>query len=166
MCDDQGNYVDFDEDDLLPTLEQIDDMDIYPYKLSEEDQKIVNGVYDKLLKEMMDKHNAENQQYIAYQRHKLENWAKVQEEQLMINIQEITEEADGLIEQAKQCNNFYEKVDIRKNAEEKLAQAKKMMGNYYQKVSQINEEVQKEIENFEKHLITNPILPFKIVLKF
>lgn len=166
LCDDQGNYVDFDEDDLLPTLEQIDDIDIYPYKLSEEDQKIVNGVYDKLLKEMMDKHNAENQQYIAYQRHKLENWAKVQEEQLMINIQEITEEADGLIEQAKQCNNFYEKVDIRKNAEEKLAQAKKMMDNYHQKVSQINEEVQKEIEEFEKHLITNPILLFKIVLKF
>ena len=23
----QGNYVDFDEDDLLPTLEQIDDID-------------------------------------------------------------------------------------------------------------------------------------------
>ena len=115
---------------------------------------------------MMDKHNAENQQYIAYQRHKLENWAKVQEEQLMINIQEITEEADGLIEQAKQSNNFYEKVDIRKNAEEKLAQAKKMMDNYHQKVSQINEEVQKEIEEFEKRLITNPILLFKIVLKF
>ena len=166
LCDDQGNYVDFEEDDLLPTLEQIDDIDIYPYKLSEEDQKIVNGVYDKLLKEMMDKHNAENQQYIAYQRHKLENWAKVQEEQLMINIQEITEEADGLIEQAKQCNNFYEKVDIRKNAEEKLAQAKKMMDNYHQKVSQINEEVKKEIEDFEKHLIVNPILLFKIVLKF
>ena len=166
LCDDQGNYVDFDEDDLLPTLEQIDDTDIYPYKLSEEDQKIVNGVYDKLLKEMMDKHNAENQQYIAYQRHKLENWAKVQEEQLMISIQEVTDEAAELTEQAKQCNNFYEKVDIRKNAEEKLAQAKKMMDNYHQKVSQINEEVQKEIEEFEKHLITNPILLFKIVLKF
>lgn len=84
----------------------------------------------------------------------------------MINIQEITEEAEGLIEQAKQCNNFYEKVDIRKDAEGKLAQAKKMMENYHQKVSQINEEVQKEIEDFEKHLITNPILLFKIVLKF
>ena len=38
LCDEQGNYVDFEEDDLLPTLEQIDDTDIYPYKLSEEDQ--------------------------------------------------------------------------------------------------------------------------------
>mgnify|MGYP005801979227 CR=1 FL=1 len=166
LCDEQGNYVDFEEDDLLPSLEQIDDTEIFSHKLTADEQKLVNSVYDKLLKEMMDKHNAENQQYIAYQRHKLENWAKVQEEQLMINIQEITEEADGLIEQAKQCNNFYEKVDIRKNAEEKLAQAKKMMDNYHQKVSQINEEVQKEIEEFEKRLITNPILLFKIVLKF
>ena len=41
-----------------------------------------------------------------------------------------------------------------------------MMDEYHQKVSQINEEVQKEIEEFEKHLIVNPILIFKIVLKF
>lgn len=166
LCDDQGNYVDFEEDDLLPTLEQIDDTDIYPYKLSEEDQKIVNGVYDKLLKEMMDKHNAENQQYIAYQRHKLENWAKVQEEQLMISIQEVTDEAAELTEQAKQCNNFYEKVDIKKKAQEKLDAADKLIKSYHQKVTQINEEVKKEIEEFEKNLIVNPILLFKIILKF
>ena len=84
----------------------------------------------------------------------------------MININDITEEANVLIEQAKQSSNFYEKVDIKKKAQEKLDQAKKMMDNYHQKVSQINEEVQKEIEEFEKHLIVNPILLFKIVLKF
>lgn len=166
LCDEQGNYVDFEEDDLLPSLEQIDDTEIFSHKLTADEQKLVNSVYDKLLKEMMDKHNAENQQYIAYQRHKLENWAKVQEEQLMINIQEITEEADELIEQAKQCNNFYEKVDIKKKAQEKLDYADKLIKNYHQKVSQINEEVKKEIEDFEKHLIVNPILLFKIVLKF
>lgn len=166
LCDDKGEYVDFDEDDLLPSLEQIDDTEFFQYKLTEEEKTLVDSVYDKLLEEMTSKYNAENQQYIAYQRHKLENWAKVQEEQLMISIQEVTDEAAELTEQAKQCNNFYEKVDIRKNAEEKLAQAKKMMDNYHQKVSQINEEVQKEIEEFEKRLITNPILLFKIVLKF
>ena len=115
---------------------------------------------------MTSKYNAENQQYIAYQRHKLENWAKVQEEQLMISIQEVTDEAAELTEQAKQCNNFYEKVDIKKKAQEKLDYADKLIKNYHQKVSQINEEVQKEIEEFEKRLITNPILLFKIVLKF
>ena len=166
LCDDKGEYVDFDEDDLLPSLEQIDDTEFFQYKLTEEEKTLVDSVYDKLLEEMTSKYNAENQQYIAYQRHKLENWAKVQEEQLMISIQEVTDEAAELTEQAKQCNNFYEKVDIRKNAEEKLAQAKKMMDNYHQKVSQINEEVQKEIEEFEKRRITNPILLFKIVLKF
>lgn len=166
VCDEQGRYVDFDEDDLLPSLEEIDDTEIFNYKLTEDEQKLVNGIYEKLLKEMMDKYNDKNQQYISYQRQKLENWAKVQEEQLMININDITEEANVLIEQAKQSSNFYEKVDIKKKAQEKLDQAKKMMDNYHQKVSQINEEVQKEIEEFEKHLIVNPILLFKIVLKF
>jgi len=166
LCDEQGNYVDFDEDDLLPSLEQIDDTEIFNHKLTADEEKLVNGVYDKLLKEMMDRYNAENQQYIAYQRQKLENWAKVQEEQLMISINEITEEANAIIEQARQSNNFYEKVDLKKKAQEKLDYADKQIKGYHQKVSQINEEVQKEIEEFEKHLIVNPILLFKIVLKF
>lgn len=166
LCDEQGRYVDFDEDDLLPSLEQIDDTEIFNHKLTADEQKLVNGVYDKLLKEMLDRYNAENQQYIAYQRQKLENWAKVQEEQLMITIGEVTEEANEIMSQAEASKNFYEKVDLKKKAQEKLAQAKKMIDGYHQKVSQINEEVQKEIEEFEKHLIVNPILLFKIVLKF
>ena len=166
LCDDKGEYVDFDEDDLLPSLEQIDDTEFFQYKLTEEEKTLVDSVYDKLLEEMTSKYNAENQQYIAYQRHKLENWAKVQEEQLMISIQEVTDEAAELTEQAKQCNNFYEKVDIKKKAQEKLDYADKLIKNYHQKVSQINEDVKREIEDFEKHLIVNPILLFKIVLKF
>lgn len=166
LCDDKGEYVDFDEDDLLPSLEQIDDTEFFQYKLTEEEKTLVDSVYDKLLEEMTSKYNAENQQYIAYQRHKLENWAKVQEEQLMISIQEVMDEAAELTEQAKQCNNFYEKVDIKKKAQEKLDYADKLIKNYHQRVSQINEEVKREIEDFEKHLIVNPILLFKIVLKF
>lgn len=166
LCDDKGEYVDFDEDDLLPSLEQVDDTEFFQYKLTEEEKTLVDSVYDKLLEEMTSKYNAENQQYIAYQRHKLENWAKVQEEQLMISIQEVTDEAAELTEQAKQCNNFYEKVDIKKKAQEKLDHADKLIKNYHQRVSQINEEVKREIEDFEKHLIVNPILLFKIVLKF
>lgn len=166
LCDDKGEYVDFDEDDLLPSLEQIDDTEFFQYKLTEEEKTLVDSVYDKLLEEMTSKYNAENQQYIAYQRHKLENWAKVQEEQLMISIQEVTDEAAELTEQAKKCNNFYEKVDIKKKAQEKLDYADKLIKNYHQRVSQINEEVKREIEDFEKHLIVNPILLFKIVLKF
>lgn len=166
FCDDKGEYVDFDEDDLLSSLEQIDDTEIFNHKLTADEQKLVNSVYDKLLKKMLDRYNAENQQYIAYQRYKLENWAKVQEEQLMITIGEITEEANEIMRQAEVSKNFYEKVDLRKKAEEKLAQAKKLIDNYHQKVSQINAEVQKEVEEFEKHLIVNPILLIKIVLKF
>lgn len=165
-CDENGDYVDFDEGDLLPSLEQIDDTEIFNHKLTGDEQKLVNGVYDKLLEEMTSKYNTENQQYITYQRHKLENWAKVQEEQLMITIGEVTEEANEIMRQAEASKNFYEKVDLKKKAQEKLAQAKKIIDGYHQKVSQINEEVQKEIEEFEKHLIVNPILLFKIVLKF
>lgn len=160
LCDEQGRYVDFDEDDLLPSLEQIDDTEIFSHKLTADEQKLVNGVYDKLLKEMMDRYNAENQQYISYQRQKLENWAKVQEEQLMISINEITEEANAIIEQARQSNNFYEKVDLKKKAQEKLDYADKQIKGYHQKVSQIHDEVQKEIEEFEKHLIVNPCLKY------
>lgn len=166
LCDDKGEYVDFDEDDLLPSLEQIDDTEFFQYKLTEEEKTLVDSVYDKLLEEMTSKYNAENQQYITYQRHKLENWAKVQEEQLMITIGEVTEEANEIMRQAEASKNFYEKVDLKKKAQEKLAQAKKIIDGYHQKVSQINEELQKEIEEFEKHLIVNPILLFKIVLKF
>lgn len=166
LCDDQGNYVDFDEDDLLPSLEQIDDSELFNYKLTDEEQRLANTIYDRLLKEMTDKYNAENQQYINYQRHKLENWAKVQEEQLMIDIHEITAEAETIMEQARQSNNFYEKVDLKKKAKEKLDHANGMINKYHQEISRINEEVQKEIEEFEKNLIVNPILLFKIVLKF
>ena len=44
LCDDKGNYVDFDEDDLLPSLEQIDDTDIFNYKLTAQEQILVNQI--------------------------------------------------------------------------------------------------------------------------
>ena len=141
LCDEQGNYVDFEEDDLLPSLEQIDDTEIFNHKLTADEQKLVNSVYDKLLKEMMDRYNAENQQYIAYQRQKLENWARVQEEQLMITIGEVTEEAEEIMRQAEASKNFYEKVDLKKKAQDKLAQAKKLIDNYQLPTDLIIEQV-------------------------
>ena len=166
VCDDDGNYIDFDENELLPEIEKIDDTEIFNYKLSDEEHAKILSIYDRLTAEMIAKYTAENAPLIAYQKHKIDNWVEVQIEQLNIQIAEMAEEISEIIDRANRSTKFYEKVDLKKEAETKMKTLTKYQEEFHKKVSAIREEGQAEIEAFNKQFEVDPVLWIRIVLKF
>ena len=166
VCDEDGNYIDFDENELLPEIEKIDDTEIFNYKLSDEEHAKILSIYDRLTAEMIAKYTAENAPLIAYQKHKIENWVEVQIEQLNIQIAEMAEEISEIIDRANRSTKFYEKVDLKKEAETKMKSLTKYQEEFHKKVSAIREEGQAEIEAFNKQFEVDPVLWIRIVLKF
>ena len=166
VCDEDGNYIDFDENELLPEIEKIDDTEIFNYKLSDEEHAKILSIYDRLTAEMIAKYTAENAPLIAYQKHKIDNWVEVQIEQLNIQIAEMAEEISEIIDRANRSTKFYEKVDLKKEAETKMKTLTKYQEEFHKKVSAIREEGQAEIEAFNKQFEVDPVLWIRIVLKF
>ena len=166
VCDEDGNYIDFDENELLPEIEKIDDTEIFNYKLSDEEHAKILSIYDRLTAEMIAKYTAENAPLIAYQKHKINNWVEVQIEQLNIQIAEMAEEISEIIDRANRSTKFYEKVDLKKEAETKMKALTKYQEEFHKKVSAIREEGQAEIEAFNKQFEVDPVLWIRIVLKF
>ena len=166
VCDEDGNYIDFDENELLPEIEKIDDTEIFNYKLSDEEYAKILSIYDRLTSEMIAKYTAENAPLIAYQKHKIDNWVEVQIEQLNIQIAEMAEEISEIIDRANKSTKFYEKVDLKKEAETKMKTLTKYQEEFHKKVFAIREEGQAEIEAFNKQFEVDPVLWIRIVLKF
>lgn len=166
VCDEDGNYIDFDENELLPEIERVDDTEIFNYKLSDDEHAKILRIYDRLTAEMIAKYTAENEPLIAYQKHKIDNWVEVQIEQLNIQIAEMADEISEIIEHANRSTKFYEKVDLKKEAETKMKTLAKHQEEFHKKVSAIREEGQAEIEAFNKQFEVDPVLWIRIVLKF
>lgn len=166
VCDEDGNYIDFDENELLSEIEKIDDTEIFNYKVSDDEYAKILRIYDRLTAEMIAKYTAENAPLIAYQKHKIDNWVEVQIEQLNIQIDEMAEEISEIIDRANRSTKFYEKVDLKKEAETKMKTLTKYQEEFHKKVDAIREEGQAEIEAFNKQFEVDPVLWIRIVLRF
>lgn len=166
LCDDQGNYVDFDEADLIPALEKIDDMDVRYFKPTADDMQLYQKVYDRLTAEMLKRYQDQTEPVKAYNRRKIENWERIQMEQLIASYQEMDAEIRELKEQESASDNFYEKIDIRKKITEKSKALEKLQESFHEKGTNFKTEGEREIEEFNRQFDINPILLVNIVLKF
>lgn len=166
LCDEQGRYIDFTEDDIIGALESVDDEDVRYFKPTNEEMTQYRDIYDSLVKEMLVKYQTASNPVIDYNRRKVENWADIQIEQLNIQIIDVTTEIKELSAQAAAAKEFLQKIDIRKKVEEKRKQLQKMQATFHQKVSSIQEEAEKEIADFNQQFDIHPILFVNVVLKF
>ena len=167
LCDENGEYIPFDEDELLPEIDKIDDTEIFHYKLDAPgESEMIDRIYDRLTAEMIARYQEENRPLIEYHRHKLQNWVSVQEEQLVIQMSEMVAEAEALAEKYKQAKDFYEKLDIKKELEAKKKQLEKFQSEYHAKRTKIQEDAAAEIAAFEKQFEVEPVLWIRIILKF
>lgn len=166
LCDDQGRYIDFTEDDIIGALEAVDDRDVRYFKPTDEEMAQYKDIYDTLVKEMLAKYQATAKPVMDYNRRKVENWADIQREQLNIQISELTTEIKQLSAQAAAAKDFLQKIDIRKKVEEKKKQLQKVQTAFHQKVSSIQAEAEKEIVDFNQQFNIQPILLVNVVLKF
>lgn len=166
LCDEQGNYVDFDEADLIPALEKIDDMDVRYFKPTADEMELYQKVYDRLTAEMLKRYQDQTEPVKAYNRRKIENWERIQMEQLIASYQEMDAEIRALKELESASDNFYEKIDIRKKITEKSKALEKLQESFHEKGTGFKTEGEREIEEFNRQFDINPILLVNIVLKF
>lgn len=166
LCDEQGRYIDFTEDDIVKALESVDDGDVQYFSPTDEEKASYERIYDTLVQEMLAKYQANCKPVMEYNKRKVENWADIQREQLNIQISDLNAEIEDLTAQAAAAKEFLQKVDIRKKVDEKRKQLQKVQTAFHQKVSAIQAEAEKEIAEFNQQFDINPVLLVNVVLKF
>lgn len=167
LCDQEGKYVDFKEDDLVPELEKIDDSTVRYFKPTDDENTMFRKTYGNLVTEMLDKLDRQTEPVREYNRRKIENWIRIQNEQLVVQYQEMSAEIEELREEEKASNNFYEKIDIRKKADQKQKKLELFQASFHERDSRFRADGEREIAEFNRSLeIDNPILLISVVLKF
>lgn len=167
LCDQEGKYVDFEEDDLVPELEKIDDSAVRYFKPTDDENTMFRKTYGNLVTEMLDKLDRQTEPVREYNRRKIENWIRIQNEQLVVQYQEMNAEIEELRKEEKASNNFYEKIDIRKNADQKQKKLELFQASFHERGSRFRADGEREIAEFNRSLeIDNPILLISVVLKF
>lgn len=167
LCDHEGKYVDFDEEDLVPELEKIDDSDVRYFKPTGEENSMFQRTYQNLVSEMLEKLDRQSEPVREYNRRKIENWIRIQNEQLVVEYQQMDAEIEELQEKERASDNFYEKIDIRKKAEQKEKKLEAFQASFHERDTRFRAEGEQEIKAFNASLeIDNPILLISVVLKF
>lgn len=167
LCDQEGKYVDFEEDDLVPELEKIDDSTVRYFKPTDDENTMFRKTYGNLVTEMLDELDRQTEPVREYNRRKIENWIRIQNEQLVVQYQEMNAEIEGLRKEEKASNNFYEKIDIRKKADQEQKKLELFQASFHERGSRFRAEGEREIAEFNRSLeIDNPVLLISVVLKF
>ena len=166
LCDENGEYIDFEEADIVSALENANDDDIRYFKPSEEEQKHYTQIYNRLTAEMLEKYNRSNIPVKEYNRQKVLNWANIQKEQLAMQRQELSQELEGFLYEEVMARDKLQKEDIRKKAAEKKKQFEKLERAFPKKQKHFDEEAQRAIQLFDESFDITPVLLVNIVLKF
>ena len=166
LCDENGEYIDFNEEELVQALEKIDDMDVKYFAPTELEIKLYQTIYDNLTVEMLKRFQKQTEPLKEYNRRKIENWVRLQMEQQEASYQDMNAEIAAMKVQEQASENFYEKIDIRKKISEKVKALEKLQESFHKKGSDFKAEGEQEIEEFNKQFDINPILLVNIVLKF
>lgn len=166
LCDEHGNYIDFDEDDIVKALENAKDEEIHSYTPSESEGKQISKVYLNLTEEMLQKYQESIKPILAYHKEKIENWIKIQNEQLSFQLMEANDGIEELINQELLATDSLEKSDIRKKIMEKKKNADKLERSMDKKRIGFEKEGNEEIAAFNSKYDINPLLLVNIVLKF
>ena len=166
LCDENDDYIDFTESDLIGAIMRSEDSDIHYYSPTAEEHKRYAQIYDRLISEMTTRYEASIQPMLEYNKQKLENWAEIRTEQLVIEIQETAAEMRALDEQAAAAKDFLEKVDIRKEADKKKKHLEKLEQDFHAKATAIQAEVARDIAAFNESMKISPVLVVNTVLKF
>lgn len=167
LCDQEGKCVNFEEDDLVPELEKIDDSAVRYFKPTDDENTMFRKTYGNLVIEMLDKLDRQTEPVREYNRRKIENWIRIQNEQLVVQYQEMNAEIEELRKEEKASNNFYEKIDIRRKADQKQKKLELFQASFHERGSRFRADGEREIAEFNRSLeIDNPILLISVVLKF
>lgn len=166
LSDENGNLVDIDEADLVGVLERIDDMDVHYDTPSAAEQRLCGRLFERIRSKMLQCHQEQSAPIKEYNRRKVENWQRIQVEQMTVTHQEMIADIEALKAQERQSTLFYEKVDLRKKITEKTKELETFQGLFYERERYFQEGAAWDIEEFDKQFEIDPVLSVNIVLKF
>lgn len=166
LCDEQGEYVDFSETDIVKSLEEAKDSDIHYFKPTDEELERFNKIYQRLIREVCEQHEQTIRPVLQYNGRKIRNWEKVQIEQLQVALETSKKEVEELILNEMMAIDFLQKQDIRKQIIEKKKKSDKLQGEFSKREKELHDEAEREITRFNDDQAINPVLQINIVLKF
>ena len=166
LCDENGEYINFTEDDIVSALEEADDSDVRYFKPTASEEAYFRRIYDRLIAEVKEQHDKTVAPVIAYNKKKIENWINVQLEQLQVQLADARKEVEDLIFSEMMATDTLQKQDIRKKAAEAKKKMDRLQNELPKRTKEIQDEAQKEIDSFNQTQEINPILLINIVLKF
>ncbi len=166
LCDENGEYIDFDELDIVHALESAEDDDIRYFTPADEEAALYERIYRRLTDEMMERYRKSTEPIKAYHRRKIDNWIDIQVEQLALQIRDLSHEVENLLMQEMQARDSLQKADILKKVGEVRKQLQKAQNGLQKRVNKIKEDAEADIVAFDRQFDINPILLVNIVLKF
>ena len=166
LCDEHDEYIDFTEEDLVKALEAISEAEIHSFVPTEWELNRYKQIRNHLRDEMVARYRDSVEPIMEYNRRKIENWERIQSEQLIFQIQEKNKDIDELKAQERASSNFYEKIDIRKKIDKESKALEKMQTSFHAKDSKFKRNGEFDIEEFNKQFDINPVLLVKAVVKF
>ena len=166
LCDENGEYIDFDETDIVKALEQAKDEDIRYFKPTAEETERFSHIYDRLVSEMLEKYNSSVNPLMEYNTAKIQNWIRIQLEQQALQIAELTKDVEDLFSKESLARNALEKADIFKDIAKKRGRLEKLQKELPHKTEAIRKDAEKEISDFNASLKITPLLLVNIILKF
>lgn len=158
LCDENGEYINFTEDEIVSALEEANDSDVRYFKPTEEEQSYFHRIYARLISEVQDRHDKTVAPTIAYNKKKIENWANVQQEQLHVQLTDAQKEVEEYILAEMAATDTLEKKDIRKKAAEAKKKMDKLQNDLPKRRKEIQDEAQAEIDRFNQSQEINPML--------
>lgn len=166
LCDENGEYIDFEEHEIVSAIQKMKNDDLGKYEPSESEMQYMTKVYDRLTNEMMEQYKKSVAPIIAYNKNKVENWVELQKEQLSFQIMEMNADIETLFLQESNAKDSLEKADIRKKIADKKKQVDKVQKGLTKKNTAFEEEAEETIKEFNSQFDIHPILWVSTVLKF
>lgn len=166
LCDEDGEYIDFDETDIVEALKKAKDSDMRQFVPTQNEMKYLTKIYDNLIQEMIECYERSVQPIKEYNAHKVDNWIKLQTEQLSFQLMDMNAEIEALFVREFEAKDTLEKADIRKKIADKKKQADKVQNSIPKKIAAFENEAEQSIQEFNSQFDINPILLINIALKF
>ena len=166
LCDENGEYIDFEEHEIVSAIQKMKNGDLTKYDPTESEMRYMTKVYDRLTQEMMEQYKKSVAPIIAYNKNKVENWVKLQKEQLSFQIMEMNTDIEALFTLESNAKDSLEKADIRKRIADKKKQVDKIQKGIAKKSAGFEEEAEETIKEFNSQFDIHPILWVSTVLKF
>ncbi|MFT8314992.1 MAG: DISARM system SNF2-like helicase DrmD [Clostridium sp.] len=163
IFDESKNKINLDEKNIINIIKNINESKITKINIEENE---VDKCGEDIYSELMLKYYSQYKNIIEYNNSKINNWTEIRKEQFNMEIETITSEIEEIKEQCAATKNFKEKIDYKRQAEEREKQRNNIIIKYHEAIQAIDNEADNLKQDFKKQFNIDPYLIVRLILKF